>query len=158
MNNRNRSRAYQPDMEDWWGDFDENVPPPPVRRSARRRPRQRRRGMSPASRAMMVLTGIVFLFCVCFQLYRLSLITGQNKQIQALRTQIDELTSEQQNLEVRLSLQFNLERIESEATNRLGMVYPSADQIRTIAVAGTNESVVTAYAAAEEGGQGNTAP
>ncbi len=155
MNERDRrKRGSAPDMEDWWGDFDENVPPPPVRaRSARRR-----RGMSPASRAMMVLTGVLFVFCVCFQLYRLSLITGQNKEIQALRTQIEDLTSEQQNLEVRLSLQFNLERIESEATNRLGMVYPSAEQIRTIALAGTNESVVTANAAAEEGGQGNTAP
>ncbi len=157
MNNRTRRNGNQPDLEDWWGDFDENVPPPPMRRSDRYR-RRKKGGMSPASRAMMVLTGIVFVFCVCFQLYRLSLITGQNKEIQALRTQIEELSSEQQNLEVRLSLQFNLERIESEATSRLGMVYPSADQIRTIAVAGSNESVVTAYAAAEEGGQGNTAP
>ena len=72
--------------------------------------------------------------------------------------EIEELSSEQQNLEVRMSLQLNLERIEDEALNRLGMVYPGEEQVRVIAIEQTNDNVVTANAAAEEGGQENIAP
>lgn len=147
---------FVPDMEDWWGDFDVNVPPPPLRVYEGRY--SRRRGMSAFSRALMVLTGAVVVLCVCVQIYRVSLIAAQNKQIEFLRTQIEEMTSQKQNLEVRMSLQKNLERIEDEAF-RLGMVYPEDSQVRVIAVAGTNGSVVTAYAAnAEEGGQASSAP
>ncbi|MBQ4086199.1 MAG: septum formation initiator family protein [Clostridia bacterium] len=138
-----------PDTEDWWGDFDPSMPPPPLPGANA----AKKKGMSLASQAMMLLACAVFLVCVCAQIFRISLISQQNKQIQELREQIEELSSEQQNLEVRLSLQMNMERIEDEALNRLGMIYPGEDQVRVIAIANTNDSVVTANAAAEEGGQ-----
>lgn len=138
-----------PDTEDWWGDFDPSMPPPPLPSVNA----AKKKGMSLASQAMMLLACAVFLVCVCAQIFRISLISQQNKQIQELREQIEELSSEQQNLEVRLSLQMNMERIEDEALNRLGMIYPGEDQVRVIAIANTNDSVVTANAAAEEGGQ-----
>lgn len=147
---------YVPDTEDWWGDFDVNVPPPPLRVYEGRR--ARREGMSAFSRALMVLTGAIAVLCVCVQIYRVSLITAQNKQIESLKTQIEEMSSQKQNLEVRMSLQKNLDRIEEEAL-RLGMVSPDGSQVRVIAIAGTNDGVVTAYAAgAEEGGLENSAP
>lgn len=148
-----------PDTEDWWGDFDVNTPPPPLpeRRRSPYAPKKKK-GMSLASQAMMLLTCAVFVACICMQIYRLSVITSQNKQIQQLRQEIEELSSEQQNLEVRMSLQLNLERIEDEALNRLGMVYPGEEQVRVIAIEQTNDNVVTANAAAEEGGQENIAP
>jgi len=147
-----------PDTEDWWGDFEVDTPPPPLPGRRSYAPAKRKKGMSTGSQAMLLLTCLVFLGCVCAQIFRLSLITQQNKQIQELREQIEELSSEKQNLEVRMSLQLNYERIEDEALNRLGMVYPGEDQVRVIAIGETNDSVVTANAAAEEGGQENTAP
>lgn len=151
------------DTEDWWGDFEVNVPPPPLpakeRKTVRRYPgAQKKKGMSTGSQLLMLLTCVVFVACLCAQIYRLSVITTQNKEIQSLRREIEELSSEQQNLEVRMSLQLNLERIEDEAINRLGMVYPGEEQVRVIAVAHTNDGVLTANAGAEEGGQENTAP
>jgi len=148
---------YAPDTEDWWGDFDVDTPPPPLPEKRKYAP-TKKKGMSTGSQAMALLTCLVFLGCICFQIFRLSLITQQNKQIQELREQIEELSSEKQNLEVRMSLQLNLERIEDEALNRLGMVYPEESQIRVIAIGAANESIVTANAAIEEGGQENTAP
>lgn len=157
MMNRNAQNTGRPfDVEDWWGDFDVNTPPPP-QRAAKAYP-ARKKGMSAMSQAMMLLTCAVFLFCVCFQIYRMSVISTQNRQIEELRHQIDELSSEKQNLEVRLSLLENFDRIEDEAINRLGMVYPGEEQVRVIQIARTNDNIVTANAAAEEGGQENIAP
>ena len=154
---RTNAACALPDTEDWWGDFEVNVPPPPLAETRRRRARSVR-GMSPASQAMMLLTCVVFVACLFVQIYRLSVITMQTKEIQKLTDQIEDLTSTQQNLEVRLSLQLNLQRIEDEAINKLGMVYPEEEQIRRIAIGGTNDNIVTANAGAEEGGLENIAP
>ena len=80
-----------PDTEDWWGDFDPSMPPPPLPSVKA----AKRKGMSLASQAMMLLACAVFLVCVCAQIFRISLISQQNKQIQELREQIEELSSEQ---------------------------------------------------------------
>ena len=68
------------------------------------------------------------------------------------------MESTRENLKVRTDLQLNPERIEDEAKNRLGMYFPEGDQLRVIAIGNTNAGVVTANAAAEEGGQENIAP
>lgn len=148
------------DTEDWWGDFDVNTPPPPIRTAPRRpyRAPQKKKGMSAGSTAMMLLTCVLFVACLCIQIFRISVITSQNKDIQELLHEIEELESEQRNLKVRMDLQMNEERIEDEALNRLGMEYPSEENVRKIAIGITNESVVTANAATEEGGQENIAP
>lgn len=152
MKEQERRAAWQEQAEeiDWWGDGKQGASRP---QRSERLQKKEKRGMSTASMAMCLLTCIVFILCIFGQLYRLTLITGQGREIAALQQEIDELTSERQNLEVRMSLQLNLERIKDEATNRLGMVYPGEEQIRVIAVAGTNEGVQTANAVAEEGGQ-----
>ena len=155
MSDKMKRAVTAPDTEDWWGDFEVNVPPPPVNYGGSEK---KRRGMSTLSQVMMLFTGVVLLMCMCVYIYRLSVITMQSKQIQALQKELEELASQQQNLEVRMSLQLNLERIEDEALNRLGMVYPQEDQVRIIAIGNTNDGVVTANAAAEEGGQDNIAP
>ena len=146
---RAASYAASADTEDWWGDFEMDVPPPPLPKYSRRS----QKGMSAASQAMMLLTCVVLVACLCVQIFRISVITAQNKEIVALTAELDELESVIANLEVRTDLQLNPERIEDEAKNRLGMYYPEGDQLRVIAVGNTNAGVVTANAAVEEGGQ-----
>jgi len=137
------------DTEDWWGDFEMDVPPPPLPKYKARK----KQGMSAASQAMFLLTCVVAVACLCVQIFRISVITAQNKEIAALTEQIDEMESTRDNLKVRTDLQLNPERIEDEAKNRLGMYFPEGDQLRVIAIGNTNAGVVTANVAAEEGGQ-----
>lgn len=141
--------AANADTEDWWGDFEMDVPPPPL---PKYRAKQNR-GMSMASQAMALLTCIVLVACLCVQIYRVSVITAQNKEIVTLTEELEELESMRENLKVRTDLQLNPDRIEDEAINRLGMYYPEGDQLRRIAIGNTNAGVMTANAAAEEGGQ-----
>ena len=103
--------------------------------------------------AMALLTCIVLVACLCVQIYRVSVITAQNKEIVTLTEELEELESMRENLKVRTDLQLNPDRIEDEAINRLGMYYPEGDQLRRIAIGNTNAGVMTANAAAEEGGQ-----
>ena len=148
-------RAANADTEDWWGDFDMDVPPPPLSKYKEQtmRKSKKKHGMSTASRLLALLTGIVAVTCLFVQIYRISVITAQNKEIYALTKELKELESTMENLEVRIGLQLDPERIEDEAENRLGMFYPEDDQVRRIAIGNTNAGVMTANAAPEEGGQ-----
>ncbi len=122
-----------------------------VRRPAKKS--ARRRNMDAVNKFMFGL----FLFAVavgfCVGMMNLSFVSQNRQEIQRLRDELDELASQKQNLEVRMSLQLNMDRIQDEAINRLGMVYPSAEQVRVVSVGGTHEGAVTANAGADEGGQ-----
>lgn len=142
-----------PDMEDWWGDFDVNVPPPPLPQE-----RRTRRGMSLGSQAAMLLMCVVFVACMCAQIYRVSVINAQNKQIQKLTAEIEGLNSNLQGLEIKINALASLEKIEATAIDKLGMVKPEPDQIRVIAIGNTNENLQTANAAPEESEQEDPAP
>ncbi len=92
----------------------------------------RRRARSAASRNMLYLLGVVVVFSLFFHINRMSAIAAGAKEISALRREIASLTSDRQYREISLAARQNLERVQYEALNRLGMIYPQEGQVQVI--------------------------
>ena len=146
--------------EDWWSDFDRRSPSPrPQSRSAQRvfdnpgyartrerapRANRRSRVEKPAvTRWMMYLTVAVLVMGLVLQVGRLAQIASSSKRISSLTAEIKDLRGEKENLEVRLSMQQNLDRIRDTAINKCEMTYPSEDQIRVVSLMGSGSEPLT---------------
>jgi cell division protein FtsB len=146
--------------EDWWNDFDRGTPARPEQRGSgervfdnpgyartrERAPRASRRSRVERprlARFMMYLTVAVLIFGVVVQVGRLAQIASSSKRISTLTAEIKDLRGEKENLEVRLSMQQNLDRIRDEAINKCEMTYPSDDQIRVVSLMGSGSEPLT---------------
>lgn len=155
---------FVPDMDQWW----EESPKSPERRPVLRvydnpayraaRPSVRptvssrkRRRANAVSRALIYMTVALLVTGLAVQIGRLSQIAAQAKSISTLSAEIRELDSEQQNLQVRLSLLQKSDRILDVAMNKLGMNYPEEGQVRVVSLSGyaADTPAITANSAAE---------
>ncbi|MDL2206156.1 cell division protein FtsL [Eubacteriales bacterium OttesenSCG-928-N13] len=91
---------------------------------------------SKLSRILMYATIALALMLVFMQISRLAELAGQTKQIATLVTGIRELQNERNNLEVRLSMQQNINRVRDEAVYKLGMIQPEEGQIQVVSLNG----------------------
>jgi hypothetical protein len=156
---------------DWWSDFDRTAPAgrraqknanrvfdnPGYTKTRERAPRaaRRSRAETPAlTRAMMYLTVMVLVAGLVMQVGRLAQIASSSKRISTLTTQIKELRGEKENLEVRLSMQQNLNRIRDEAIYKCDMGYPTEDQVRVVSLFGSGSEPLTQTASANMEAQG----
>lgn len=105
--------------------------------------RKNRRMEAAMSKALMYLTVALLAVALFVQIGRLSAIAAQNKQISVLTSEIKSLESEKANLEVRLSMQQNINRVRDEAIYRLGMTRPEDGQIRVVSLNGYSVSTRT---------------
>ena len=154
-----QNTGYGAGAENWWGDFDRTIPGPrpaqnPKRvfdnpgyaRTRERAPRAVRRSRAEKSainRAMMYLTVAVLILGLVMQVGRLAEIASSAKRISTLTAEIKELRGERENLEVRLSMQQNLDRIRDQAINKCEMTYPTEGQIRVVALMGSGSEPLT---------------
>lgn len=95
------------------------------------------------SRVLMYCTLALALALVFTQIGRLAQIAGQTKQISALTSNIRELQNEKNNLQVRLSMQQNINRVRDEAVYNLGMVRPDDEQIRVVSLNAHSANALT---------------
>ncbi len=98
------------------------------------------------SKALMYMTLTLLLTLMFVQIGRLAQIAGQTKQISSLSASIRQLNNEKANLEVRLSMQQNINRVRDEAVYKLGMIHPDEGQIRVISLNGYYASAQTQMA------------
>ena len=101
-------------------------------RTAARPAPARRRARPAGSRNMLFLLGLVLVCSLFFHINRMSAIAAGAKEISALKREIATLTSDKQYREISLAARQNLERVQYEALNRLGMVYPGEGQVQVI--------------------------
>jgi cell division protein FtsB len=151
--------GYGIGAEDWWSDFDHETPSRPPRRSSvnvfdnpgyartrERAPRAVRRSRvdrSKVNRFMLYLTAAVLVVGLVMQVGRLAQIASSSKRISTLTAELRDLRGEKENLEVRLSMQQNLDRIRDEAINKCEMTYPTEDQIRVVSLSGSGSEPLT---------------
>lgn len=157
---------FVPDMEEWWEQetpLREAERKPQLRvyenpgyRRARSAPQgvpvsRKRRQTNVLNRALIYMTVTLLVVGMAVQIGRLSQIAAQTKRISTLTSEIRELDSEQQNLQVRLSLLQKSDRILDIAMNRLNMTYPEEGQIRVVSLSGYSTEVpaIAANGAAE---------
>lgn len=97
-------------------------------------------------RMLCVFSGLLALSLFIY-ISRMATISSQSKQISQLRGEISALTSDKQYREISLSARQNLERVQYEAINRLGMVYPQEGQIQLVHLGGeyAPDGVMTVY-------------
>ena len=112
-------------------------------RIARARMEQARR----QNRRMLCLFSAMLVFSLFVYISRMASICSAGKQISQLKQEIGVLTSDKQYREISLTARQNLERVQYEAINRLGMVYPQEGQIQLVHLYGENagDGVVTVY-------------
>lgn len=112
-------------------------------RIARARMEQARR----QNRRMLCLFSAMLVFSLFVYISRMASISSAGKQISQLKREIGVLTSDKQYREISLTARQNLERVQYEAINRLGMVYPQEGQIQLVHLYGENagDGVVTVY-------------
>jgi cell division protein FtsB len=152
---------FEPGAEDWWSDFDRKTSPrrkarrsaervfdnPGYTRTRERAPRALRRrtasGGLTLSRAMMYLAVFVLVTGLVVQVGRLAQIASSAKRISTLTAEIKELRGQKENLEVRLSMQQNLNRIRDEAIYKCDMSYPEEGQVRVVSLMGSGSEPLT---------------
>ena len=105
--------------------------------SRRRQPVRKKNG----GKLKMILAGCL-LVGLFVQISLLAQISGQAKALNKVNSQIRELTSAEEDLQVCLSMYQNLERIENRA-RALGMRLPDESQIRVVSLPGLAEDVST---------------
>ena len=105
--------------------------------SRRRQPVRKKTG----GKLKMILAGCL-LVGLFVQISLLAQISGQAKALNKVNSQIRELTSAEEDLQVCLSMYQNLERIENRA-RALGMRLPDESQIRVVSLPGLAEDVST---------------
>lgn len=112
-------------------------------RIARVRMEQARR----QNRRMLCLFSAMLVFSLFVYISRMASISAAGKQISQLKQEIGVLTSDKQYREISLTARQNLERVQYEAINRLGMVYPQEGQIQLVHLYGDNagDGVLTVY-------------
>jgi len=94
----------------------------------------RRRGMRPLSRMLMLVTLAMIVAGFFVSVNRMAGIAEQSRRLEELRGAVRELTVEQQYLEITLATRQNLDRVRDEAMGRLGMGYPTDEQIRVVSL------------------------
>lgn len=120
-------------------------------RLARARMEQARR----QSRRMLCVFSGLLVAALFVYISRMATISAAGKQISQLRRDVSALTSDKQYREISLTARQNLERVQYEALNRLGMVYPQEGQIQLVRLTGENagDGVMTVYDTSAKDGQ-----
>ena len=107
------------------------------RKRVSRRARERK-----LNRLLMIAFAVIVLAGVISQITMLARLSGQNKAVRAMETEIRELSASADNLNLSLSQYHNLERIAVQA-RRLGMEQPNEAQIRVVNLPGAVENTST---------------
>lgn len=110
-----------------------------MQRNASARRRAARRRTSGPLKAVLAVCLLAGLFV---QISLLARYSAQAKEISRVNGQIRELTSQEEDLQVCLSMYQNLERIEARA-QALGMQLPDESQIRVVSLPGIAEEALT---------------
>ena len=120
-------------------------------RLARIRMEQARR----QSRRMMCVFSGLLVTALFVYISRMATISAAGKQISQLKRDISALTSDKQYREISLTARQNIERVQYEALNRLGMVYPKEGQIQLVHLGGENagDGVMTVYDTSAKDGE-----
>ena len=83
-----------------------------------------------ASRMMIVFAAVLFI-CLFAQVYMISRLARQNKEIRAVESRITALNAEAENYRLALNQLGNTDRVSKRAA-ALGMVKPAEKQIRVV--------------------------
>lgn len=142
--------TFAPDMDQWWEESAPGAQPfkqkrpryrkqdmPPVKATAaapRRRSGKRRE--QALSRTLMYVTVGLLALCLILQVNRFSQIAAQTKKISSLVSEIKQLGSDRENMEVWLTTRVDLQKIKSTAVGKMGMDYPAQGQVRVVALTG----------------------
>ena len=104
---------------------------------ARRRNESRNRAKSSAltiNRFSLVVLSVAAVFClaICCNYLRVqSSVTSKMKRIESMESKVEKLRNENDALETRINVYVNLDNVYEIATQELGMVYASKDQVIT---------------------------
>ena len=100
-----------------------------VKQTKRRRLERGRR-----DRRIMTVAFVAVLFVGLFvQIFMIARLAGQNKQMQALETEMKTLRADADNLNLALNQYRSTARVETQA-KKLGMEKPEAEQLRVVSV------------------------
>ena len=104
---------------------------------ARRRNEQRSRNKNSAltiNLPSLILLSVAAMLClvICCNYLRVqSSVTSKMKKIESMESQVEKLKNENDALEARINTYVNLDNVYKVATEELGMVYASKDQVIT---------------------------
>ncbi len=90
---------------------------------------------------VVMIYAVVGFFVGSLMIARYSNIIRTDEKLDAVEAQIDEMKSEAEELRLQVSLQDDIGMVQKEAKNRLGMYYPSNDQIVYVKLNPEDENV-----------------
>lgn len=161
-----------PDLEDWWGDFDINVPPPAIKKPKFRvydnpnygkstrntKPRSTRKNKSRRKKNKVAIYCVVALIATMafLQLNRLAEISLKSKQISRLNDEIKKINENYETNVLHLSMAQNINKVREDAIYKLGMEYATEDQIHVVTLPEYYSDTVANNA--DKSGTGEVAP
>jgi cell division protein FtsB len=112
----------------------------PAPRIKKRKSKYRNRTMENRSITLTVVMiyAVVGFFVASLMIARYSNIIKTDEKLDAVEAQIDEMKSQAEELRLQVSLQDDIAMVQDQAKNRLGMDYPSNDQIVYVNLDGDN--------------------
>lgn len=158
--NRAAGTDYVPgqmEEDEFWGGAPEPAPHPPRRArpqvwgnvvsypgaASAPLPRAQRAPGRAAKRVLLLASAVMVVAFLFAQIWKLSVITGQSKQIALLRREITELSNRQESLQVQLNCAADISRVRDEAISRLNMQTPTDGQIRVVTLPEYSSSLPT---------------
>jgi len=99
---------------------------------ARYMPRERHEGAEPLGRALRMAVVGLSLVGVFIFISNMAVITSQAKEIFETMIHVSDLEAEFRNLQIEYSTRQDLEWIQRQAVERLGMIRPDETQIRVV--------------------------
>jgi cell division protein FtsL len=115
---------------------------------ARYTARERHGGAEPLSRALRMAVVGFSLVGVFIFISNLTVITSQAKEIYKTMAHVSDLETEFRNLQIEYSTRQDLEWIQRQAIERLGMMRPNDAQIRVVSIPDINAAGETSQSAA----------
>ena len=104
--------------------------------------RSRQENLRRANRTLIMVFVAVLLIGAFSQVAMIARITGQNKRVRAVETEIRHLSANADNLNLSLNQFRNLDRVAARAA-KLGMEEPTGDQIRVVRLPAALENTST---------------
>ena len=100
--------------------------------NARQMPRERHGGAEPLGRALRMAVVGLSLVGVFIFISNMAIITSQANEIYETMAHVNDLETEFRNLQIEYSTRQDLEWIQRQAIERLGMIRPDKTQIRVV--------------------------
>ena len=119
--------------------------------NARQIPRERHGGAEPLGRALRMAVVGLSLVGVFIFISNTAIITSQAKEIYETLAYVSDLETEFRNLQIEYSTRQDLEWIQRQAIERLGMIRPDETQIRVVNI----PDIIAAGEASQSAAKGN---